>query len=137
MAGNSGKRKGKNLRGSGLPPQPSTPMQGGFDGPSSPPPTAGQRGPNPFALGLGFDPAKAAPKKESVITNTRVELPQTAYKLDGGTSGTPQAQRRLELSTVSYEHPPRVWKLPSIRFLHPVTSNPSQRSCLLGRGTYS
>ncbi|RDW67855.1 hypothetical protein BP6252_09251 [Coleophoma cylindrospora] len=97
MTGNSRKRKGKNFQGSDLPPKPSTPMQGGFDGPSSPPPTAGHRGPNPFAPGLGFDPAKAAPKKESVITNTRVELPQAAYKLDGGDSPSTKASRTVNV----------------------------------------
>lgn len=37
---------------------------------------------NPFGPGLGYDPAKPAGQKESIITNTRVELPYAAYALD-------------------------------------------------------
>ena len=51
---------------------------GGFDGPTDGSGTPRQ---NPFGPGLGFDPAKPA-KKESVITNTRVELPASAYLLN-------------------------------------------------------
>ncbi|CZS95194.1 uncharacterized protein RAG0_04942 [Rhynchosporium agropyri] len=43
----------------------------------------GQRGPNPFGPGMGFDPARPAVPKEKVITNTRIELPPDAYKLNG------------------------------------------------------
>jgi eukaryotic translation initiation factor 2C len=42
---------------------------------------------NPFGPGIGYDPARiTAPKKESVITNTRVELPSSAYQLDRSVS---------------------------------------------------
>lgn len=37
---------------------------------------------NPFGPGMGYDPAKPASKKQSLITNTRVELPVAAYALD-------------------------------------------------------
>jgi hypothetical protein len=52
------------------------PGSGGFDGPGEP------SRPNPFGPGIGYDPAKPA-TKEKVITNTRVELPASAYKLEG------------------------------------------------------
>lgn len=59
-----------------------------YDGPASQP--SSQHGdpsrPNPFAQGLGYDPAKPTPAKPSLITNTRVELPAAAYGLDGGVS---------------------------------------------------
>jgi hypothetical protein len=42
----------------------------------------GSRGPNPFGPCLGYDHATPAPKKESIITNHRVELPSADYKLD-------------------------------------------------------
>ncbi|KAE9369735.1 Piwi-domain-containing protein [Stipitochalara longipes BDJ] len=62
-------------------PQPSKPRSGGFDGPGEP-----QRDPNPYGPGLGYDPAKPANKlaEKKVITNSRVELPASAYKLEGG-----------------------------------------------------
>jgi hypothetical protein len=57
--------------------QPSSrPRSGGYDGPGEP------SHPNPFGPGIGFDPAKPA-AKERIITNTRVELPAAAYKLEG------------------------------------------------------
>jgi hypothetical protein len=38
---------------------------------------------------LGYDPARSsAPTRESVISNTRVELPAAAYALDNGVCGT-------------------------------------------------
>jgi len=52
------------------------PGSGGFDGPGEP------SRPNPFGPGMGFDPAKPA-TKDKVITNTRVELPASAYRLEG------------------------------------------------------
>lgn len=55
------------------------PRSGGYDGPGEP----SQRGPNPFGRGMGFDPAKPAPLKEKVISNSRVELPASAYTLEG------------------------------------------------------
>jgi hypothetical protein len=33
---------------------------------------------------LGYDPAKPQVAPAKVITNTRVELPASAYKLEGG-----------------------------------------------------
>ncbi len=56
------------------------PGSGGFDGPGEP-----SRGPNPFGQGLGYDPAKPPPTKQpfKVITNTRVELPPDAYRVEG------------------------------------------------------
>ena len=56
------------------------PRSGGFDGPGE----LTQRGPNPYGPGLGYDPAKPKPVAQKVITNTRVELPASAYKLEGG-----------------------------------------------------
>jgi len=58
---------------------PSKPRSGGFDGPGEP-----SRGPNPFGPGLGYDPAKPKIAEKKVITNSRVELPASAYKLEGG-----------------------------------------------------
>jgi len=62
-------------------PPPDKPRSGGFDGPGEP-----QRGPNPYGPGLGYDPAKPSHKlaEKKVITNTRIELPPAAYKLEGG-----------------------------------------------------
>jgi hypothetical protein len=60
-------------------PPPDKPRSGGFDGPGEP-----SRGPNPYGPGLGYDPAKPKPVEEKVITNTRIELPASAYKLEGG-----------------------------------------------------
>ena len=60
------------------PPQPKSHSGGGFDGPADDDNTPR---PNPFGPSLGFDPAKPV-KKESVITNIRVELPASAYGLD-------------------------------------------------------
>lgn len=57
------------------------PTSGGFDGPGEPsrqPPRQ-----NPFGPGIGYDPARPAAVKEKHITNTRVELPPAAYKLEG------------------------------------------------------
>lgn len=61
--------------------------QGGpapYDGPASQ--TSSQQGDqtrqNPFPPGPGYDPAKPATAKPSIITNTRVELPVAAYALD-------------------------------------------------------
>lgn len=53
------------------------PPAGKFDGP-------GER-PNPFPQGMGYDPARMGRADETpkVITNSRVELPATAYRLDG------------------------------------------------------
>ncbi|KAL2072104.1 hypothetical protein VTL71DRAFT_11447 [Oculimacula yallundae] len=51
--------------------------------PGSGPQPQGQRGPNPFGSGMGFDPARPVVPKEKVITNTRIELPPDAYKLNG------------------------------------------------------
>ncbi|KAH6721493.1 hypothetical protein BKA61DRAFT_568072 [Leptodontidium sp. MPI-SDFR-AT-0119] len=48
-----------------------------------------QRGPNPFGQGMGFDPARPAAPKEKVITNTRLELPAAAYKLEGPEVSSP------------------------------------------------
>jgi hypothetical protein len=59
--------------------QPQKPRSGGYDGPGEP----SQRGPNPFGPGLGYDPAKPKPVAEKVISNTRIELPASAYKLEG------------------------------------------------------
>ena len=59
--------------------QPEKPRSGGFDGPGEP-----QRGQNPYGPGLGYDPAKPKPVAQKVITNTRIELPASAYKLEGG-----------------------------------------------------
>jgi hypothetical protein len=58
---------------------PDKPRSGGFDGPGEP-----SRGPNPYGPGLGYDPAKPQVAPAKVITNTRVELPAAAYKLEGG-----------------------------------------------------
>ncbi|KUJ10731.1 uncharacterized protein LY89DRAFT_674854 [Mollisia scopiformis] len=46
----------------------------GYDGPSEP-------RQNPFGQGLGYDPARPIVKAK-VITNTRVELPPDAYRLE-------------------------------------------------------
>jgi len=54
------------------------PRSGGFDGPGEP-----SRGPNPYSPGLGYDPAKPKPVAEKVISNTRIELPASAYRLEG------------------------------------------------------
>ena len=45
----------------------------------------GDRSPrkNPFGAGLGYDPAKPAQK---VITNTRIDLPASAYMLENNVS---------------------------------------------------
>jgi hypothetical protein len=53
------------------------PPAGKFDGPGDKP--------NPFGQGMGYDPARMGRADETpkVITNTRVELPATAYRLDG------------------------------------------------------
>jgi len=53
------------------------PPAGKFDGPGDKP--------NPFGQGMGYDPARMGRADEApkVITNTRVELPATAYRLDG------------------------------------------------------
>lgn len=53
------------------------PPAGKFDGPGDKP--------NPFGQGMGYDPARMGRPDEApkVITNTRVELPATAYRLDG------------------------------------------------------
>ena len=50
------------------------PGSDGFDGGSEP-------RQNPFIPGMGFDPARPV-VKERVITNTRVELPPDAYRLE-------------------------------------------------------
>lgn len=43
-------------------------------------------GNNPFGPGLGYDPARMAQSaKPKVITNTRIELPPDAYRLEGQT----------------------------------------------------
>jgi hypothetical protein len=55
---------------------------GSYDGPSDSPPKLQ----NPYGPGLGYDPAKPTPAKQSVITNTRMELPAAAYGLDNGVS---------------------------------------------------
>lgn len=54
-----------------------------YDGPASRPPSqhGDQPRQNPYGPGLGYDPAKPAPAKQSVITNSRVELPSAAYNL--------------------------------------------------------
>ena len=77
---------------------------GGYDGPGSVtsnssrgppqdgPPQDGSPRPNPFGQGLGFDPAKPAAKPESIITNTRVELPAAAYALDRKLQGVSDFQ---------------------------------------------
>lgn len=38
---------------------------------------------NPFGPGMGFDPARPVARPDPVITNTRVELPSSAYALNG------------------------------------------------------
>lgn len=61
--------------------QQEKPRSGGYDGPGEP----AQRGFNPYGPGLGYDPAKPnKPVQQKVITNTRIELPASAYKLKGG-----------------------------------------------------
>lgn len=59
-----------------LPPgfQQQGPAQGGSQGPARQ---------NLYAPGLGYDPAKSDPVKPKVVTNTRIELPASAYKLEG------------------------------------------------------
>ncbi|KAE8440739.1 hypothetical protein EG329_006634 [Mollisiaceae sp. DMI_Dod_QoI] len=52
----------------------SRPGSEGYDGP-------GESRQNPYAPGLGYDPAKPV-VKERVITNSRVELPPDAYRLE-------------------------------------------------------
>ncbi|KAH8819457.1 eukaryotic translation initiation factor-like protein 2C 2 [Xylogone sp. PMI_703] len=75
-----GPGEGSSARGrSPAPGQPSpshsrNPSQGSGRGGANPPPT-------PFGQGLGYDPAKPI-KKQTVITNTRMELPPAAYALD-------------------------------------------------------
>ena len=72
-------------------------FDGPSEGPGSPrPPVSpgmlqgsrpGTPGQNPFGPSLGYDPARmCAPKKESIITNRRVELPSVAYRLDSAVS---------------------------------------------------
>jgi len=58
---------------------PGKPRSGGYDGPGEP----SKRGPNPFAPGPGYDPARPVVVDKRVITNTRVELPASAYRLEG------------------------------------------------------
>jgi eukaryotic translation initiation factor 2C len=55
------------------------PRSGGYDGPGEP-----SRGQNPYGPGLGYDPAKSQVAPAKVITNTRIDLPASAYKLEGG-----------------------------------------------------
>jgi hypothetical protein len=57
-----------------------------YDGPTSQPPSqhGDQPRQNPYGPGLGYDPAKPAAAKQSMITNSRVELPYAAYSLDAG-----------------------------------------------------
>jgi hypothetical protein len=43
---------------------------------------AGPSGQTPLPQGSGHDPSRAPPKPEKVITNTRVELPASAYRLE-------------------------------------------------------
>lgn len=60
------------------------PVSGGFDGPSEHSRNPSRQ--NPFGTGLGYDPAKPIGAREkNGITNTRVELPATAYTLDDAT----------------------------------------------------
>ena len=72
-------------------------FDGPSEGPGSPrPPVSpgmlqgsrpGTPGQNPFGPSLGYDSARmSAPKKESIITNRRVELPSAAYRLNSAVS---------------------------------------------------
>lgn len=69
--------------GPGSPRPPMSPSKQQSHRPGGPPSQS------PFGPGLGYDPAKPAPKKESVITNTRIELPSAAYQLDRTVSKYP------------------------------------------------
>ncbi|KAL3426357.1 eukaryotic translation initiation factor 2c [Phlyctema vagabunda] len=42
---------------------------------------------NPYPQGLGYDPAKPTASKQSMIVNKNIDLPQSAYKLDGAYNG--------------------------------------------------
>jgi hypothetical protein len=65
------------------PGSPRPPMGPGMQQGSRP----GTPGQNPFGPSLRYDPARmSAPKKESIITNRRVELPSAAYQLDSAVS---------------------------------------------------
>ena len=66
----------RNMRGHGGPAP--------YDGPASQPSSqhGDQPRQNPFPPGPGYDPAKPAAAKPSIIMNTRVELPVAAYALD-------------------------------------------------------
>lgn len=94
MAGGSGANRARQSHdhNAGQTQQPmsmgSHPGPAPYDGPASQPSSQHGDPPrqNPYGPGLGYDPAKPATKKESLITNTRVELPAAAYALDTNVS---------------------------------------------------
>jgi len=73
---------------------PPRPPAGKFDGPMDnsgrPSGPGGPNGPGGFGPSLGYDPARMSRPDErpKVITNTRVELPAMAYRLNGQTVST-------------------------------------------------
>jgi hypothetical protein len=91
--GNNGNNPSMNTAGRGPPP---------YDGPGSE--TSQQGGPrqNPFAPGLGYDPAKPAGQKESMITNTRIELPYAAYALDTTGVSCPLFTQNISYSYIGW-----------------------------------
>jgi hypothetical protein len=74
-------------RAQGGPPSNTSGSQAGHNAPRQ----------NPFGTGMAFDPARPAVRPESVITNTRVELPSSAYALNG-----PSVSQILRISIVDF-----------------------------------
>jgi len=107
MVGGYGAQRARDIATHGQAPSASAQNQshvppvssGKFDGPDDARSQSGRQ--NPFGSSIGFDPARDSRPvvKKGLITNTRVELPSAAYRLDSNVS---TALCFLEVQTLTF-----------------------------------